>query len=53
MKRNPLMNWLVVLAVVGIAGCSTQARWVNCDQRLVPINVPAPKASVNPTSEAP
>lgn len=27
------------------AGCGTQARWVNCERRLEPINVPAPKAA--------
>lgn len=33
----------VVLVSVIASGCSTQARWVNCEGRLDPINRPAPK----------
>lgn len=36
---------LAVLAVLA-AGCSTQARKVDCDGPLRPINVPAPSAVV-------
>lgn len=40
---------------VGIltAGCGTQARWVNCEGRLEPINRPAPKAEGAPVPEDP
>ncbi len=37
--------WLVIVcAMLGMAasGCSTQARRVNCESRLEPINRPAP-----------
>jgi hypothetical protein len=30
-------------------GCSTQARWVNCEGRLEPINRPAPKQGQLPS----
>jgi hypothetical protein len=43
------------LFVAGLlaSGCSTQARWVNCEGRLEPINQPAPKAVVEPTPAEP
>ncbi len=47
---------IVVVAVMAgfVAGCSTQARRVDCDGRLRPINVPAPvsePAAVTPARE--
>ena len=35
------------------AGCGTQARWVNCEGRLEPVNVPAPKAADEPVPQDP
>jgi len=46
----------MVMLLVGMiaSGCSTQARWVDCDGQLEPINRPAPKVkdslSREPTS---
>lgn len=42
-----------VLAGVLSAGCGTQARWVNCERRLEPINQPAPKVVEEPVREDP
>ncbi|MGH8178675.1 MAG: hypothetical protein ACREV5_20650 [Steroidobacter sp.] len=36
---------LLVVAVLAGQGCSTQARRVDCDGRLTPINAPAPERS--------
>jgi hypothetical protein len=36
-----------------MAGCGTQARWVNCEGRLEPINRPAPKLAEGPVGEEP
>lgn len=48
-------RWLrvgLVIAFAGIAAaCSTQARRVDCDGRLEPINQPAPKVKGAPTHE--
>lgn len=35
---------LLVVTVLAGQGCSTQARRVDCDGRLTPINAPAPKS---------
>lgn len=47
----------LVLASVIASGCSTQARWGNCEGRLEPINRPAPRgkdaSSTGPTSPGP
>ena len=40
-----------LLAGVLTAGCGTQARWVNCERRLEPINRPAPKVVEEPVRE--
>jgi len=46
MHQNTGWTWIWAVALsVALAGCCTQARWVNCDQKLVPINQPAPKAA--------
>lgn len=49
--------WRIVCAALltGLvtAGCGTQARWVNCEGRLEPINRPAPKAEGAPVPEDP
>ncbi|MBK7250650.1 MAG: hypothetical protein IPI06_07200 [Gammaproteobacteria bacterium] len=47
---------LLLAAVMAglVSGCSTQARRVDCDGRLRPINAPAPvsaPAAVNPARE--
>lgn len=42
-----------VLASVLSAGCGTQARWVNCEGRLEPINQPAPQVLEAPVREDP
>jgi hypothetical protein len=34
---------VLILVVISVAGCSTQARRVDCDKRLQPINAPTPK----------
>ena len=40
---------LAVAAAVFSTACSTQARWVNCDRKLEPINVVVtPKARREP-----
>lgn len=46
---------IAVLAVLIASGCSTQARRVNCDGRLEPINQLAPAAPLAPgvSSETP
>lgn len=36
-----VIGWIVVATIA--SGCSHHARRVNCDGRLVPINLPAPK----------
>ena len=49
--------WRIVCAALltGLvtAGCGTQARWVNCEGRLEPINVPARKAADEPVPQDP
>jgi hypothetical protein len=40
-KARVSFVWAAVVAVI-LAGCSTQARRVDCDGRLRPINAPAP-----------
>ncbi len=42
-----------LLASLCLAGCGTQARWVNCEGQLEPINVPAPKAAAELPAEDP
>lgn len=42
---------LVILLVVFTSACSTQARRVDCDGRLEPINRPAPKVKGSQTRE--
>ena len=42
-----------LLAGLVTAGCGTQARWVNCEGRLEPINAPARKAADEPVPEDP
>lgn len=46
---------VVLLVSVIASGCSTQARWVDCEGRLEPINRPVPKAKPRPaqTPQAP
>lgn len=50
-------SWRAVGAalLVGVltSGCGTQARWVNCEGRLEPINQPAPKVIEEPAREDP
>lgn len=36
-------RWLGVVAAMLMGGCTTQAPWVDCDRKLEPINLPAPK----------
>lgn len=48
-------RWRVALLVVTILagqGCSTQARRVDCEGRLTPINAPAPKGAVSAAGSA-
>jgi hypothetical protein len=47
MKASARMFSCVALALTGVlaSGCSTNARRVDCDWRLEPINQPAPKRS--------
>jgi hypothetical protein len=40
-----------LLAGLILAGCGTQARWVNCEGRLEPINLPTPKTQEEPALE--
>jgi len=42
-----------LLASLCVGGCGTQARWVNCEGRLEPINAPAPKALREPVPADP
>jgi hypothetical protein len=42
-----------LLAGLMTVGCGTQARWVNCEGRLEPINRPAPKVAEEPVREEP
>ena len=40
---------ILVLIVMALGGCSTQALRVDCEKRLLPINAPTPKpAAVSP-----
>lgn len=43
----------VALAVILASACSTNARRVDCEWRLEPINQPAPKAGRLPTAPSP
>ena len=43
----------VSLAGLCVAACGTQARWVNCDRRLEPINLPVSKTATEHTSQEP
>ncbi|MGH8241650.1 MAG: hypothetical protein ACREXP_32155 [Steroidobacteraceae bacterium] len=41
--RSRLLGVALLLVSLMASACSTQARWVNCEGRLEPINRPAPK----------
>jgi hypothetical protein len=43
----------VAILLIGLnaAGCGTQARWVNCEGRLEPINRQAPRIKDEPPVE--
>jgi len=45
MQRVPQAKSLgiLILVAMSVAGCSTQARRVDCEKRLQPINAPTPK----------
>jgi hypothetical protein len=42
----------IALAVVLASACSTNARRVDCEWRLAPINQPAPKPGKSPTASS-
>lgn len=44
---------VALLAGLMAAGCGTQARRVDCDGRLEPINHPVPKAAVSAVRDEP
>jgi hypothetical protein len=48
---RPWVGVAVMLLSAIVSACSTQARWVNCEGRLEPINRPAPKAKAVPEPE--
>ena len=43
----------IVIAVVLMSACSTNARRVDCEWRLEPINQPASKPGKSPTATSP
>ena len=50
-KRSVAVAILLIGLTAG--GCSTQARWVNCEGRLEPINRPATKIKDEPSEVQP
>jgi hypothetical protein len=44
-----LVQWMLILI---LAGCSHQPKRVECDQHLVPINLPAPVVKEAPLKPA-
>lgn len=50
-----IIRWrftLLAVAILAGQGCSTQAPRVDCDERLTPINAPAPKRGMSAAGAA-
>ena len=50
-RSSVLMAGAAVLLLMSAAGCSTQAKRVDCDGDLKPINRPAPPSVPRPSQE--